>query len=126
MKKMKIRTKMMLWYTLLTTVLLAVFLPVLYNAISKSLYDGARNALKADMAQVVLSINAEEGMFEGTYGNDNHRHMRENNPIMIWNEDGKMIYSNTDRIEFENVTFVPGITREISYRGHNWLYLIIT
>ena len=56
MKKLKIRVKMMLWYALLTGVLLAVFLPVLYHTIAATLLESEKNSIGATMSVAESAI----------------------------------------------------------------------
>jgi ABC-type glycerol-3-phosphate transport system permease component len=59
MNKLSIRFKMMLWYTLLTTVLLVMFIPVLYGVISNSLYKNEESRIRSAMAQVASEVEVD-------------------------------------------------------------------
>ncbi|MCL2671902.1 MAG: HAMP domain-containing histidine kinase [Clostridiales bacterium] len=61
LKKLKIRTKMMLWYTLLTTLLLAVFLPVVVRSIETALLDREKLRVQALMTLVETEVEFEDG-----------------------------------------------------------------
>lgn len=109
---------MMLWYTLLTTVLLAIFLPVLYNVISKSLYDSAKNALKADMAQVELAIDSNNG---DSGPKDRHMSIPDDEIIVIVNKNGDLEYADERDDHLNEVAFSPNTIREFKFKGDNWL-----
>ena len=61
MRRVSIRIKIMLWYTLLTAVLLAVSLPVLYGAMAGSLRRGQEAYLRSAAGQLTSHIEWEDG-----------------------------------------------------------------
>ena len=61
MRKVSIRIKIMLWYTLLTAVLLAVSLPVLYGAMAGSLRRDQEAYLRSAAGQLASHIEWEDG-----------------------------------------------------------------
>ena len=61
MRKVSIRIKIMLWYTLLTAILLAVSLPVLYGAMAGSLRRDQEAYLRSAAGQLASHIELEDG-----------------------------------------------------------------
>ena len=61
MRRISIRIKIMLWYTLLTAVLLAVSLPVLYGAMAGSLRRDQEAYLRSAAGQLTSHIEWEDG-----------------------------------------------------------------
>ena len=61
MRKVSIRIKIMLWYTLLTAVLLAAALPILYGAMAGSLRRDQEAYLRSAAGQLASHIELEDG-----------------------------------------------------------------
>ena len=61
MRKVSIRIKIMLWYTLLTAVLLAISLPVLYGTMAGSLRRDQEAYLRSAAGQLASHIELEDG-----------------------------------------------------------------
>ena len=61
MRKVSIRIQIMLWYTLLTAILLAVSLPVLYGAMAGSLRRDQEAYLRSAAGQLASHIEWEDG-----------------------------------------------------------------
>ena len=61
MRKVSIRIQIMLWYTLLTAILLAVSLPVLYGAMAGSLRRDQEAYLRSAAGQLASHIELEDG-----------------------------------------------------------------
>ena len=61
MRKVSIRIKIMLWYTLLTAILLAVSLPILYGAMAGSLRRDQEAYLRSAAGQLASHIELEDG-----------------------------------------------------------------
>ena len=61
MRRVSIRIKIMLWYTLLTAVLLAVSLPILYGAMAGSLRRDQEAYLRSAAGQLTSHIEWEDG-----------------------------------------------------------------
>ena len=61
MRKVSIRIKIMLWYTLLTAILLAVSLPILYGAMAGSLRRDQEAYLRSAAGQLASHIEWEDG-----------------------------------------------------------------
>ena len=64
MRKVSIRIKIMLWYTLLTAVLLAISLPVLYGTMAGSLRRDQEAYLRSAAGQLASHIEWEGGDLE--------------------------------------------------------------
>lgn len=58
--RLKIKTKMMLWYSALLIVLLGIFIPYVYYAMSQSMYADEEAMIKADAAQAVSMTGIED------------------------------------------------------------------
>ena len=52
MSELTIRVKMILWFVLLSALLLAVFIPVLYQTVSVSLYDNLEELQENSLSQI--------------------------------------------------------------------------
>ncbi len=61
MRKVSIRIQIMLWYTLLTAILLAISLPVLYGAMAGSLRRDQEAYLRSAAGQLASHIELEDG-----------------------------------------------------------------
>ncbi|HCD45526.1 MAG TPA: hypothetical protein DEQ64_17710 [Lachnoclostridium sp.] len=119
MKKLKIRTKMMLWYTLLTGILLAVFLPVLYHTIAATLLDSEKNNIGATMSIAESSIEFDNGHL--SIGDE--LKAPANTFIIIWDKSGQVIYANTQKNLFYTIQFTEGNPYRIYYNNEDWLVL---
>ncbi|MDD3227979.1 MAG: HAMP domain-containing sensor histidine kinase [Oscillospiraceae bacterium] len=61
MNKLKIRTKMMLWYSVFSTLILAILLPVVYSTVSNSLYQSLESELQVAVSQMISSLEVDDG-----------------------------------------------------------------
>lgn len=61
MKKLKIRTKIMLWFTLLSTVLLGTLVPTVYTMVAASLRQTLQANLQMTISQVFSSVESQNG-----------------------------------------------------------------
>ena len=61
MIKLKIRTKMMLWYSLFSIVILTILLPVVYSTVSNSLYKSLGSELRVAVSQMISSLEVVDG-----------------------------------------------------------------
>lgn len=61
MNRLKIRIKIMLWYSAFSVVLLAILLPVLYSTISNSLYQSLRSELQISISKMISSLEVDDG-----------------------------------------------------------------
>jgi len=118
MKKIKIRVKMMLWYTLLTGVLLAVFLPVLYQAISSALFEQEKSNILGVMSLVESGIEFENGKVQIS-GKVNPS---PDKMVAIWGTDGKLIYASSSDDWYYTLDLASVATR-IRHGTEDWLYL---
>lgn len=116
---MKIRTKMMLWYTLLTTVLLFIFIPILYNAISDSLYSEAESSLESIVSQAEIGIEYENNAVSW----DENIDISEETPTVIYNMNENKIYENGVWDLSNNLEFQAGTLRRSILNGEKWIVL---
>ncbi len=119
MKKLKIRVKMMLWYALLTGVLLAVFLPVLYHTIATTLLDSEKNSIGATMSVAESAIELENGQL--SIGDE--LNPPANTFIIVWGKNGQVIHANTQENSFYAIQFTPGKPYQVQYHDGDWLVL---
>jgi len=119
MNQLKIRTKMMLWYTLLTSVLLIIFIPILYSSISNSLYSDAKSLLRSTVSSAQSGIEYENG----TVSWDENTVISGNMPTFVTNRNNQILYQNSNLQELMDVPFVPGVIRTIEYGGKKWMVL---
>lgn len=116
---MKIRIKMMLWYTLLTSILLIVFIPVLYNSIVDSLYNEAKSALRSTIAAAEAGVEYENN----TVSWDENMTIAADMPTFIYNRDNQMIYSNSQMTLPGSLLFQNGLMRKETVDGSRWLII---
>lgn len=117
MSKMKISIKMMLWYTLLTSILLIVFIPILYGAISKSLYSDAESLLRTTMSRVQLGIEVENN----TISWDKDTKISNNMLTIIMNGNNEIVFSNNNFQWLVDEPFIQGKIHTIERYGEKWL-----
>lgn len=119
MKRMKIRTKMMLWYTLLTSVLLIAFIPLLYSSISNSLYSDAKNALRSTVSTAETGIEYENNMVSW----DENVVISSDMPTFILNMNNQIIFSNSKLDHLKDVSIHEGMIRTVEVEGQKWLVM---
>jgi len=117
MSRVKIRVKMMLWYTLLTTILLAVFLPILYSVLSRSLLSNEKNNIETAMSQAMISVEFENNVLSI----QDDITLSSSMPTIIWDKSGKVLYANT-KIEWSHeLPYAQGDIRRIELNDVDWL-----
>ncbi len=116
---MKIRIKMTLWYTLLTSILLAIFLPILYQTISISLLSSEKNLLQAAMSQTIMNIDYESDSASLFIWNDPETSY--DLPTLIWDADHELVYSHRSSQWLFDIPFIEDKMRKISKDGSNWI-----
>ena len=119
MKRMKIRTKMMLWYTLLTSILLIAFIPLLYSSISNSLYSDAKSILRSTVSTAETGIEYEDYMVSW----DENVVISSDMPAFILNMNNQIIFSNSMLNQLKNVSIQEGILRTVEVEGQKWLVM---
>lgn len=119
MKNLKIRTKMMLWYTLLTSILLMVFIPVLYKSIYNSLFSDAKSILRSTVSSVQAGIEYENNLVSW----DENTVISDNMPTFVSNMTHQIIYSNSNKKSMMEVPFVINEIRTVSVGRDRWLVL---
>lgn len=92
MINLKIRTKIALWYSLFLLVLLGIFIPYVYYALSQSMYRNEEAMIRADAAQAASMIEiednsiklkkAENAPISGTY-------------ILVYDAGGKALFDSS-------------------------------
>ena len=119
MKNLKLRTKMMLWYTLLTSILLMVFIPILYKSIYNSLLSDAKSILRSTVSSVQAGIEYENNLVSW----DENTVISDNMPTFVSNMNHQIIYSNSNKKSMMEVPFVINEIRTVSVGGDRWLVL---
>ncbi len=116
---MKIRTKMMLWYTLLTSILLLIFLPVLYSSISNSLYGEAESSAESIVSLAETGIEYENNAVSW----DENTAISEDTPTIVYSMNDTLIYKNSllDLTDFS--AFETGAVRRSTFDGMKWIVL---
>ncbi|MDI3481043.1 MAG: two-component system, OmpR family, heavy metal sensor histidine kinase CusS [Tepidanaerobacteraceae bacterium] len=66
MRNLTIRTKMTMWYSFMLLILLSIFSFLVYAMMSKMMYSGEENLIKAHAAQAVSSVEVENGSVKFT------------------------------------------------------------
>lgn len=117
MSKLKISIKMMLWYTLLTSILLIIFIPILYGAISKSFYSDAEGLLRAAMSHVLSGIEVENNTVSWNENLSVSNHM----PTIITDSNNKIVFSNNNFQWLIYEPFIQGKIHTIESDGEKWL-----
>lgn len=119
MRRLKIRTKMMLWYTLLTSILLITFIPLLYSSISNSLYSDAKSILRSTVSTAETGIEYEDNMISW----DENVVISSDMPTFIFNRNNQIIFSNSKLNQLKKVSFQEGILRTVEVEGQKWLVM---
>ncbi|MDR1754467.1 MAG: HAMP domain-containing histidine kinase [Eubacterium sp.] len=117
MRKIKIRTKMTLWYTLLTTILLLIFLYALYNVIAASLHKSEQSKLNAIVLLAEYDVESDNGKIEITV----EKPIPAGILMAILNEYNDPIYVNSDKDWFFKYDFLPNNFFQVDYNGKDWL-----
>lgn len=118
MNRLTIRVKMMLWYTLLTGVLLAVFIPTLYRAISQSLFKNEEGVLRTAMSQVISDMEVENN----TVVFDGQMELLPGIYVVITDSNGTAIYSNNSLNWIADESYVYGEVRKLQKAEAEWLF----
>ncbi|WP_019910935.1 sensor histidine kinase [Paenibacillus sp. HW567] len=116
MHRMKIRTKMMLWYSLFSILILAMLLPLVYSTVSNSLYQGLKSDLGLVISQMISVLEVDDG--ELTINTT--MEMEGDASVCITDEANNIIYAkrNGDWMGKESVT---GSQMVVTHNGIRWL-----
>jgi len=116
-RKMKIRTRLMLWYIIITAAMFGIFLPVFYHTFAQSLLDGEKSNISAFMTEIGSDIQFVNG--KATIRNESG--YPSNMRIAIWNADGKLLYSNTSTRWFFKQGFEKDTYQKVHHDLEEWL-----
>ena len=119
LKNMKIRTKLTLWYILITAALFGVFLPIFYHIFAESLLDGEKSNITAAIGDVGMDIQFIDG--EVTIRNE--KGYPSNMRIAVWDEEGNLLYQNTHTEWFFSVINKPDEFTKVRYDKNEWLIM---
>ena len=117
MKRVKIVHKITLWYTLLTVILLAFLIPILYISISTYLYKEEVNQLHMAFAEAVSGVEIENhaaSMNDATS-------IDPGIPTIIWDDAQRIIFENSEYKWLASVPFDSGQIRKIDNNNEIWL-----
>jgi len=117
LKKITIIQKITLWYTLLTLVLLAVLIPILYLSISTYLYREEVNQLRTAMAVAASCVEADNH----TVSMNNTAHISSNIPTIVWNDQRRIIFQNSNLSWLTSVPLDKGHIRKVDHKDETWL-----
>lgn len=118
MMKLKIRTKIVLWYTILLMILLGIFIPYVYYALSQSMYRNEEAIIRADVAQAVSMIEIEDNsiklkesgyaMISGTY-------------LSIYDSGGKTLFDNSHHTWINSIKPLYSKLQIVNHSDGQWL-----
>ena len=117
MSKLSIRLKIALWYSLLTIILLAVFLPVLYGLISTSMYTNEEGTLRNTASQVILNCEIENDSLHWGEGTK----LPADASIAIVEANGNILVSNSNLDWISSGPFHAGVIQTITQQGKSWM-----
>ncbi|MFB0920567.1 MAG: HAMP domain-containing protein, partial [Oscillospiraceae bacterium] len=117
MSKLSIRSKITLWYSLLTVILLSVFLPVLYGLISTSMYTNEEGALRNIASQVILGCEIENDSINWGEGTK----LPADASIAIVEVNGNVLKSNSNLDWISSGPFHAGVIQTITQQGKSWM-----
>lgn len=93
MKKLKIRTKIMLWFTLLSAVLLCVLIPTVYTTVAASLRQTLDANLQTTISQILASAESQNGsLILDTEELD----LRDDTSCVILSSDGRILEASNN------------------------------
>lgn len=114
MKKISIRLRLALWYGILTSILMLVFLPVFYQILCSNMYDDLKNNLKLNAQSIADDLN----LFEGDIANYK---IPSNVKAAIINKDGDVLLSNCNLSWMKQTPFYEKGLWEKKVAGHEWM-----
>jgi signal transduction histidine kinase len=117
MSKLSIRLKITLWYSLLTVILLSVFLPVLYGLISTSIYTNEEGTLRNTASQVILGCEIENDSINWGEGTK----LPADASIAIVEANGNVLVSNSNMDWISSRPFHAGEIQTIAQQGKSWM-----
>lgn len=117
MSRLSIRLKITLWYSLLTVILLAAFLPVLYELISTSMYTNEEGTLRNTASQVILGCEIENDSINWGEGTK----LPADESIAIVEANGKVLVSNSNLDWIFSGPFHAGVIQTITHDGKPWM-----
>lgn len=117
MSRLSIRSKITLWYSLLTVILLSVFLPVLYGLISTSMYTNEEGALRNIASQVILGCEIENDSINWGEGTK----LPADASIAIVEVNGNVLVSNSNLDWISSGPFHAGVIQTITQQGKSWM-----
>lgn len=110
---------MMLWYTALTGILLIIFIPVLYQSISASLYSNQESILRLSMSQITSALEINNAAV--SYSEEDAQ-LPPNIYSIIVNSRNQVIYRNSSRLDWLGDTpFENEKIRTIKKGNESWI-----
>ncbi|MEA4853097.1 MAG: HAMP domain-containing sensor histidine kinase [Christensenella sp.] len=118
MSKLTIRVKMMLWFVLLSALLLAVFIPVLYQTVSVSLYDNLEELQENSLSQIIVDLESGNDLRETL---NREVFLSPNIYAAIIDVDGNVIAKNNGLDWLGASPFYPNEARTVTSGDENWM-----
>lgn len=125
MKRISLKVKMSLWYTLLVAILLLVFLPTSYFLLSNSLMSNVKAQLKDDFSTVQNDLDRERPD-KRDFEKDNFNHREPVSPhehkikVVVFNEENEMISSDIEK-EIKKLPRLNNEYWQVKINNQDWL-----
>ena len=119
MSKLKIRTKIILWYSAFSIVLLGVLLPVVYGTISNSLYQSLRSELHVAISRMVSSLEVDDNELAVDFDLD-----IENGILVCMTDENKnIVFASRNGKWLSNVPDTDGDNAMVTHNGAEWMVI---
>ena len=118
MSELTIRVKMILWFVLLSALLLAVFIPVLYQTVSVSLYDNLEELQENSLSQIIVDLESGNDLRETL---NREVFLSPNIYAAIVDVDGSVIAKNNGLDWLGASPFYPNEIRTVTSGDENWM-----
>lgn len=119
MSKLKIRTKIILWYSAFSIVLLGVLLPVVYGTISNSLYQSLRSELHVAISRMVSSLEVDDNELAVDFDLD-----IENGILVCMTDENKnIVFASRNGKWLSDVPDTDGDNAMVTHNGAEWMVI---
>ena len=122
MKKINIKIKMALWYGLLTTILMVIFLPLLYTLESSYIYDGLKTEAQSN-AESIASDLGIGNIDKNVLKEDTLKHYKIPSGVIatIIDENGKVVLSNNNLYWNNELPYRNNTIWHKTYHSKEWM-----
>ena len=117
MKKIKIIYKITIWYTLLTVILLAILIPVMYLSVSSYLYREEVKQLHRAAEGAVSSLSIDDHIARL----DDTENIDPSISTIIWNDKRQVLFQSNKAHWLASIPFHKGEIRKVDNQGETWL-----